>query len=65
MPAEEVSLAVRQALRDARARRIRGQEVTPFLLERVRRLTRGDSLRANIGLLLNNAAVAAQISKIL
>jgi pseudouridine-5'-phosphate glycosidase len=65
MPAEEVSLAVRQALRDARARRIRGQEVTPFLLERVRRLTRGDSLRANMGLLLNNAAVAAQISKAL
>jgi len=65
MPAEEVSLAVRQALRDARARRIRGQEVTPFLLERVRRLTRGDSLRANLGLLLNNASIAAQISKVL
>jgi pseudouridine-5'-phosphate glycosidase len=65
MPAEEVSLAVRQALRDARTRRIRGQEVTPFLLERVRRLTRGDSLRANLGLLLNNASVAAQISKAL
>lgn len=65
MPAEEVTLAVRQALRDARVRRIRGQEVTPFLLERVRRLTRGDSLRANLGLLLNNASIAAQISKVL
>jgi pseudouridine-5'-phosphate glycosidase len=65
MPLEEVNMAVRQALREARDRRVQGPEVTPFLLERVRRLTRGDSLRANIGLLLNNASIAAQIAKAL
>jgi pseudouridylate synthase len=59
---EMVNKAIRQALRGARERRIRGAEVTPYLLERVRRLTRGQSLRANLGLLLNNARVAAQIA---
>lgn len=71
-PPEEVALpqalvneAIRQALREARERRIRGPEVTPYLLERVRRLTRDQSLRANLGLLLNNARVAAQIAQYL
>jgi pseudouridine-5'-phosphate glycosidase len=62
LPPELVNAAVRQALREARERRIRGPEVTPYLLERVRRLTRDQSLRANIGLLLNNARLAAQIA---
>lgn len=65
MPIEEVNLAIQQAIREARQRHVRGPEVTPFLLERVRRLTRGDSLRANLGLLLNNARLAAQIACIL
>ena len=65
MPVEEVNLAISQALREARLNNVRGQDVTPFLLERVRRLTRGDSLRANIGLLLNNASVATQIARVL
>ncbi len=65
MPIEEVNLAIQQALREAKQRRVHGPEVTPFLLERVRRLTRGDSLRANLGLLLNNARLAAQIAGIL
>lgn len=65
MPVEEVNLAISQALREARLDNVRGQDVTPFLLERVRRLTRGDSLRANLGLLLNNASVATQIARVL
>lgn len=60
---EEVNLAVRQALKDAIAQDIQGQDVTPFLLERVRRHTRGESLQANLALLLNNARVAAQIAR--
>jgi len=63
LPPELVNAAVRQALREARERRIRGPEVTPYLLERVRRLTRDQSLRANLGLLLNNARLAAQIAR--
>ncbi len=63
LPPDLVNAAVRQALREARERRIRGPEVTPYLLERVRRLTRDQSLRANLGLLLNNAHLAAQIAR--
>lgn len=38
------------------------EQVTPFLLERIRDLTGGRSLQANILLVKNNAAVGAQIA---
>ncbi len=63
LPLGLVNNAVRQALREAREQRIRGQNVTPFLLDKVNRLTRNESLRANLGLLLNNARVAATIAQ--
>jgi pseudouridine-5'-phosphate glycosidase len=65
MPAADVQKAVEQALRDMHAQEIRGQRVTPFLLERVNELTGGASLRANLALLRNNARVAAEIASAL
>jgi pseudouridine-5'-phosphate glycosidase len=62
LPEKEVEEAVNQALEDARLHRISGQEVTPFLLKRVSEITGKASLKANLGLLLNNARVAAQIA---
>jgi pseudouridine-5'-phosphate glycosidase len=62
LPPEAVQGAIRQALDEARMQDIRGQLVTPFLLRRVSELTGGDSLRANLALLLNNARLAAQIA---
>ncbi len=59
---EEVDGAIEQALEEAQARGLRGQGVTPFLLKRVSELTGGESLRANLALLLNNARLAAQIA---
>lgn len=41
---------------------LRPQQVTPFLLKRVAEITNGESLRANIQLAKNNAAVAAQVA---
>jgi pseudouridylate synthase len=41
---------------------VRGREVTPFLLERFHRETGGESLRANIRLILRNAELAAEIA---
>lgn len=41
---------------------IKPQDVTPVLLKRVTQLTGGQSLKANIALVKNNAAVAAQIA---
>lgn len=63
LPREKVQKAIDQALDDAERKGIRGQEMTPFLLKRVTELTRGTSLRANLGLLCNNARIAALISK--
>jgi pseudouridine-5'-phosphate glycosidase len=36
--------------------------LTPFLLARLAELTGGESLKANLRLLVNNARLAAQIS---
>jgi pseudouridine-5'-phosphate glycosidase len=55
--------AIQQALAEAEGQHIRGQPVTPFLLKRVSELTGGESLRANLALLLNNARLAAQIAR--
>jgi pseudouridine-5'-phosphate glycosidase len=62
MPEEEIRGAIKQALQEARQERVRGQRVTPFLLQRVSELTGNASLRANLGLLRNNANLAAQIA---
>jgi pseudouridine-5'-phosphate glycosidase len=53
--------AIEQALREANAQGIGGKESTPFLLARVCELTGGDSLAANIQLVLNNARLAAAV----
>jgi pseudouridine-5'-phosphate glycosidase len=64
LPPEKIDAAIKQARKEARSRGIRGQEVTPFLLQRLVELTDGASLRTNIALLLNNARLAAQISRV-
>ena len=55
--------AIEQALKEADEKGIHGKETTPFLLARVKELTGGDSLDANIQLVFNNARIAAQIAK--
>jgi pseudouridine-5'-phosphate glycosidase len=62
MPQAEVEEAVRKALAEAQEQGIRGQTVTPFLLERVNQQTHGASMAANLALLLNNARLAGQIA---
>ena len=60
---DSVETAIQEALVEAQNKNIRGQSVTPFLLSRVSELTGGSSLRANLGLLRNNARVAAEIAQ--
>jgi pseudouridine-5'-phosphate glycosidase len=59
----EVESAIQSALKEALDLNIHGQAVTPFLLRRVSELTGGASLKANLGLLINNARVAAKIAQ--
>jgi pseudouridine-5'-phosphate glycosidase len=44
-------------------RGVRGKDVTPFLLERFATETRGESLRVNRLIILNNAGLAARIAR--
>ena len=62
LPERQMKKAVDQALKEAERSKIIGQEVTPYLLKRVSEITGKDSLKANLGLLLNNARVAAQVA---
>ena len=60
MPPEIINAAIDQAVAESVEQGIHGKAVTPFLLARVKDLTGGDSLEANIRLVLNNAALAAK-----
>lgn len=60
--AEPVQRAIEQALEEAENGAVGGAATTPFLLQRVNELTHGVSLKANIALIKNNAAVGAQIA---
>lgn len=54
--------ALQQALREAEAADLTGNAVTPFILQKLTEHTAGASLRANIALIKNNTAVAADIA---
>ncbi len=62
MPRAAIDAAIEQALNEAREQGIGGKASTPFLLARVCEITGGDSLAANIQLVLNNARLAARIA---
>src|SRR6266496_3584966 len=59
----EIEPIIEKASKEAKDKKIRGKELTPFLLQRINELTKGKSMRANLSLLLNNARLAAQIAK--
>ena len=62
MASELYDRALHTALSEAETRRIRGRAVTPFLLDRMRAVTGGESVRANVALLRHNAHVAAALA---
>ncbi len=55
-----INAAIDSAVREANERGIRGKATTPFLLAKIKELTGGDSLDANIQLVYNNARLAAR-----
>ena len=56
----EESLA--EALAEAERRNVTGRDLTPFLLSHLAARTSGETLRANVALLENNARVAAEVA---
>lgn len=62
VPAERIDSVIAQALAEADERGVHGKDVTPYLLGRIVELTEGESLRANIALVFDNARLGAAIA---
>ena len=62
IPAGEVAVWIEAAIAAAAHERVSGGAVTPFILSRVAALSGGRTLRTNIGLILSNARLAANIA---
>lgn len=60
MDPELINNAIDSAVKEADKLGIKGKELTPFLLAKIKDITGGDSLKSNIQLVLNNAALAAK-----
>ena len=60
---EYMNKMIDSAIRAAEKERIKGKELTPYLLNKIKELTGGKSLKANIALVKDNAGVAAKIAK--
>ncbi|HET7305121.1 MAG TPA: pseudouridine-5'-phosphate glycosidase [Segeticoccus sp.] len=63
IPAERIAAIIERALADMAAEGISGKEATPFLLGRIVEITGGESLRANIALVRNNARLGAAVAR--
>ena len=65
MPADLYQSSLDRALSETAAKGVRGREVTPFLLDRMRQLSEGRSVFSNLALLRSNALVAGALAALL
>lgn len=63
MDEQRINAAIAEALAEAEQAGISGKKITPFLLDKVQKLTGGDSLESNIELVFNNAKLASNVAK--
>ncbi len=63
MPKDEINSVIDKAVDEANRLGISGKETTPYLLAKIKELTKGDSLDSNIQLVFNNARLASEIAK--
>lgn len=59
---KEIDAAIETALKKADENKIKGKDITPFLLKEIKEITGGKSLAANRELVFNNAKAAAEIA---
>jgi len=53
---------IEQAVKESEEKRISGSQSTPFILSRLAELSKGETVKTNIALVVNNAATAAKIA---
>ncbi len=57
-----INKAIEDALHESEKLEIKGKEITPFLLDKIKSITSGKSLESNIQLVYNNAMIGAKIA---
>jgi pseudouridine-5'-phosphate glycosidase len=62
MDVDYITKTIDLALLEASKLGVKGKDVTPFLLDKIKTVTEGKSLESNIQLVYNNARVGAQIA---
>lgn len=62
LPKDYIDRVIEEALGEAEKAGIKGKALTPFLLNKIKELTGGKSLKANIELVKNNAHLGAKIA---
>jgi pseudouridine-5'-phosphate glycosidase len=65
MDLDYINANIQEALDECEKLGIRGKKITPFLLDKIQKLTGGKSLEANIQLVYNNVAVGSEVAKAL
>ena len=63
MDHDKIEEVIEKAVEESKKLGIHGKETTPYLLAKIKDITGGDSLKANIQLVYNNAALAAKTAK--
>jgi pseudouridine-5'-phosphate glycosidase len=63
MDYDTITTAIENALKELSEKGVKGKESTPFLLAKVKEITGGNSLTANIELVYNNAKLGAELAK--
>lgn len=63
MDFDTITNAINNAVAEAEEKGIKGKDSTPFLLAKVKDITKGKSLESNIQLVFNNAKLASEIAK--
>ena len=63
MDPEYINKNIADAIEEANQLGIKGKETTPFLLDKIQKLTGGSSLASNIQLVFNNARLGAEVAK--
>jgi pseudouridine-5'-phosphate glycosidase/pseudouridine kinase len=62
IPKAEIDLAINQAVQEAADQGFHGHSNTPFILARIKDLTKGNSIPANRALIESNVKVATEVA---
>ena len=65
MDPDYINANIDAAVRECEEKGITGKNITPFLLDKIQKMTEGKSLEANIQLVFNNVRLGAKVSRAL